>query len=272
MILLRQLRPVSGDKLPHITWCPTGPLAFLPLHAAGNYRKRGATDKLFSLAVSSYTPTLEALLRPRMVLPAVSEGARGEPPAILAVCQAADTSIPRTRLEVDGIHALFPKSTSVLVDGTASAVLDKMASHKWVHLASHGIQDETNPTESAFLLHESKLTLAKLMSTSLPDAELAVLSACWTATGDKKLPEEAVHLAAGMLSVGYKSVVGSMWSISDEHAPILMKRFYEVMREQVQTGGEPEPAYALHEATKHLRAHLGQQDFVEWVPFVHFGM
>ncbi|KAI0082963.1 hypothetical protein BDY19DRAFT_981531, partial [Irpex rosettiformis] len=53
----------------------------------------------------------------------------------------------------------------------------------------------------------------------LPNADLAVLSACQTATGDEKLSEEAVHLAAGMLNIGYKSVIGTMWSISDYIAP-----------------------------------------------------
>lgn len=37
------------------------------------------------------------------------------------------------------------------------------------------------------------------MKHSFPHAELAVLSACQIATGDKELPEEVVHLAAGML-------------------------------------------------------------------------
>src|ERR1700733_6751721 len=41
-----------------------------------------------------------------------------------------------------------------------------------------------------------------------------------TAKGDSKLPEEAIHLAAGMLMVRYGSVVGTMWSIRDDDAPI----------------------------------------------------
>ena len=74
-----------------------------------------------------------------------------------------------------------------------------------------------------------------------------------------------------MLNVGYKSVVGTMWSISDGAAPIVAKRFYEVLRERMAASGELQPAYALHEATKRLRNEIGVDDFLQWVPFVHFG-
>ncbi|KEP47107.1 aromatic di-alanine and TPR containing protein [Rhizoctonia solani 123E] len=48
------------DHLPHITWCPTGLLTFLPLHAAGDYSQ--PQSRIYNYAISSYTPTLTALL------------------------------------------------------------------------------------------------------------------------------------------------------------------------------------------------------------------
>ncbi len=54
----------AGDVWPRLWWCPTGRLSFLPLHAAG----RGAADSgtwVVDRAVSSYTPTLRALVRAR---------------------------------------------------------------------------------------------------------------------------------------------------------------------------------------------------------------
>ena len=49
----------------------------------------------------------------------------------------------------------------------------------------------------------------------LPLPELAFLSAngVETACGDERLPGEAAHFAAGMLNVGYRSVVGTMWAV-----------------------------------------------------------
>lgn len=34
-------------------------------------------------------------------------------------------------------------------------------------------------------------------------------------TGDEKLSDEVVHLAAGISAAGYRGVVATMWSISD---------------------------------------------------------
>ena len=50
------------------------------------------------------------------------------------------------------------------------------------------------------------------MKKRLPKVQLAFLSACQTSVGDKSLSEEAVHLAAGMLAVGYRGVIATMWS------------------------------------------------------------
>ncbi|KAI0085866.1 CHAT domain-containing protein [Irpex rosettiformis] len=265
-----------STTLPHVTWCPTGPLTFLPLHAAGIYlgdkNSHALSQCVMDVAVSSYTPTLEALLKPRpRAVPTLQD------PRVLIVSQP-DTpgcsSIPGTTTEAAIVMSLVTQP-KVLDDddGTVQAVLEGMATHEWVHLACHGVQNTVDPTNSAFCLYDGQLTLGTLMSQHLPNADLAVLSACQTATGDEKLSEEAVHLAAGMLNIGYKSVIGTMWSISDSIAPEVMRVFYTVMAEQVKAGEELHPAYALHEATKALRKKKdGMDDFLRWVPFVHFGL
>jgi CHAT domain-containing protein len=49
------------------------------------------------------------------------------------------------------------------------------------------------------------------MKLDLKHAQLAFLSACETAKGDREQPDQAIHLAATMLFVGFKSVIGTMW-------------------------------------------------------------
>ncbi|KAI0083024.1 CHAT domain-containing protein [Irpex rosettiformis] len=278
--VVKPIMDVPSTTLPHVTWCPTGPLVFLPLHAAGIYpsddRISAPSQTIMDIAVSSYTPTLETLLKPRTQVTTA-----GQDPRVLIVSQPAsplaiNSPIPGTTTEAAIVMSLVGESKPLDdADGTIQAVLEGMATHEWVHLACHGAQNRMDPTNSAFILHDGHLTLADLMSHHLPNADLAVLSACQTATGDEKLSEEAVHLAAGMLNIGYKSVVGTMWSISDYVAPDVMKVFYTVMAEQVKAGGELQPAYALHEAIKVLRRSSGRggmNDFLRWVPFVHFGL
>jgi CHAT domain-containing protein len=257
---------------PSITWCPTGPLVFLPLHAAGIYSKHGASECIMDFAISSYTPTLGALLKP-----ALNTDPSGKNPTVLIVSQPdtpGQSPIPGTEKEAVLILSKFPKSSIVLSrnEGTVAAVLEGMETHNWVHFACHGLQDPIDPTKSAFLLYDGKLTLSSLMSQSFHHAELAFLSACQTASGEEELPEEAIHLAAGMLSVGYKSIIGTMWSIKDSHAAMVAEKFYEAMKKQLTDRGKLQPAYTLHEAMRSLRENIGVDRFLEWIPFVHFGI
>ncbi|KAI0035095.1 CHAT domain-containing protein [Vararia minispora EC-137] len=260
------------DRIPHITWCATGPLAFLPIHAAGIYGSSAAIS-VSDIAVSSYVPTLSTLLSASRTVP-TSPPPSTMPSGVLVVSQShtpGQAPLPGTIAEVAAIKQRSSHSVSLLEEShaTVDAVLAAMQQHRWVHLACHGEQHNTDPSQSAFLLHDGRLTLGRLMSQSLVHAELAVLSACQTATGDTQLPEEAMHLTAGMLAVGYKSVVGTMWSIGDSDAPVVADEFYAGLEEVGRAGIEP--AYALHNAIGRLREEIGVQNFIRWVPFVHFG-
>jgi CHAT domain-containing protein len=83
---------------------------------------------------------------------------------------------------------------------TVNSVLEGMEEASWIHLACHAVQRPSSPTESAFCLHNGDLTLSKIITKSFRNTDFAFLSACQTATGDENLPDEAVHLAAGMLA------------------------------------------------------------------------
>lgn len=108
------------------------------------------------------------------------------------------------------------------------------------------------------------------MSSSFKSAEIAFLSACQTATGDETRPEEALHLAAGMLTAGFRSVFATMWSIGDADAPVVAKEVYAyLLRENGINRGQE--AYALHYAVEILREKVGEKAFEKWVPFIHFG-
>jgi CHAT domain-containing protein len=190
--------------------------------------------------------------------------------------------LPGTVAEVMKIRPHFLDEQVVHLNdtqATVEAVLSAMDEHRcqFVHLACHGLQHPTDPTKSAFALHDNQLQLSQLMTRSTDNAELAFLSACQTATGDAKLPEEAVHLAAGMLSAGYKAVIGTMWSIGDQDAPLVADEVYRRLKQSVEQkegegGGRLNAAYALHKAVKRLREEVGETNFLRWAPFVHFGL
>jgi CHAT domain-containing protein len=270
-----QLWDVTRNTTPRVTWCATGPLAFLPLHAAGIYGNTAGKNpiKASDFVVSSYTPSLAALIRPRRNLP------HQKPPQIMMVSQPATPNhnqLPGTIEEARIVKKHFPDQVYHLdhTDATVAAVLAALDSdqHNWLHLACHGIQDTADPTQSAFALHDGMLPLSALMARPLAHAELAVLSACQTATGDVRLAEESVHLAGGMLGAGFRSVVGTLWSIGDADATVVVDEFYSCLKREYSEGLEEiRPAYALHRAVERLREEVGEEDFVRWVPYVYFG-
>ncbi|KAF5332990.1 hypothetical protein D9758_017492 [Tetrapyrgos nigripes] len=258
------LRDYSAEDChPHITWCATGALAFLPLHAAGIYGAEDASHniklRVSDLAVSSYTTTLSAMLNSGGKMKRDTR----EKPKVLIVSQPATPAmppLPGTEEEAKIIQTYTSLEHSFHLtreEAVVETVKREMSKYEIIHLACHGIQDLENPLDSAFALYDGRLKLHDLMHLSLDNAELAVLSACQTAAGDEKLPEEAVHLAAGMLAVGYPSVIATMWSIRDKDAPVVAEKFYESLfghsNELVTLNPRQSAAYALHAAVKHLR-------------------
>ncbi|KAF8761489.1 TPR-like protein [Rhizoctonia solani] len=237
------------DQMPHITWCPTGALTFLPLHAAGDYDQPGS--RVFDHVISSYTPTLTALLASAPTVPRRA-------PRLLAVGQMATSGysqLPGTARELASIraHAHNRAEYSQLTGSkaTSTAVLDAMEEHDWVHLACHAHQNVTDPTKSGFFLHDGRLDLAAITRQSFKSKGLAFLSACQTATGDEKLPDEAIHLASGML-MGYRSVIATMWSVIDEDAPVVADMVYSRLLKDGNVG-RGEAGRALHAAVARLR-------------------
>ncbi|KAG8792766.1 hypothetical protein FRC12_004920 [Ceratobasidium sp. 428] len=256
-----------GTELPRVTWCATGPLTSLPLHAAGYYDQ--PLTRTFDYVVSSYTPTLGALMS--------SSTSPPEFQGILAVGQAAQPGYPLISGTIAELNIIHDKAGGLALTklteevATPEAVLSAMKHNSWVHLACHASQNMLDPTASAFVLYGGQLDIKSITREHLPAAQLAFLSACETATGDETIPDEAVHLAASMLMSGYRTVVATMWSIEDADAPEVADHFYSrLLRNRVPNSGEA--ARSLHDAVEHLRARVGESSFWRWVPYIHVGL
>lgn len=114
--------------------------------------------------------------------------------------------------------------------------------------------------------------MSKISQQALGSAEFAFLSACQSAKGSKALPGESVHISAAMHFAGFRSVVGTMWSINDADGPLITERFYK----QLFYPGAPSPrsedtAYALHQAILDLRRE-GAISMMGSAQFVHYGV
>jgi CHAT domain-containing protein len=197
---------------------------------------------------------------------------------LAAISQPSTTGqnpLPGTVAEVKTVRDQFDVEDFTWLndsDATRDIVLQQMRERSWIHLACHGVQHDADPMESAFMLHDGPLNLRTISQQALPHARLAYLSACQTAKGDKRLPQESAHLAAGMLMIGYRTVIGTMWSIGDRDAPVVAERFYQYLKAHGMKTNDGQAAYALHEAVAYLREKVGEENFLSWVPFIHLGI
>lgn len=127
-------------------------------------------------------------------------------------------------------------------------------SHRFVHLATHGVLNNYHPELSGLLVaadhtpgvraHDRDAELFEayeVMRTSL-ECELATLSCCETALGRNLAGEGIVGLTRAFQHAGALNVCASLWAIPDDATPKLMTALYRRL-----IAGET-PAQALSNA------------------------
>ena len=74
-----------------------------------------------------------------------------------------------------------------------------------------------------------------------------------------------------MMLAGYRGVVATMWSISDVDGPVVAEEFYyRVIRDG--SIDSTKAARALHLSIQALQEHIGEEQFLRWLPFIHIGI
>ena len=275
--------PPEGQVWPRVWWCPSGPLAFLPLHASGHHT-HGGSDSVLDRVVSSTIPTVRALqeAQGRPASPTTSD----DRVFVVAMPTTPDTgdpdeaALPGVAAEVATISAVFPGQVDVvgLPDtpaATHATVSSALPRHRWVHFACHARTDLDDPSQSALLLADHRdhpLTVANLSALRLGRAELAVLSACSTAMTGTRLPDEPIHLSAACQLAGYRHVIATLWPLNDAIAADATGIIY---RDLATADGSASldadrAAAATHHATRALRHQLRDQPSL-WATLTHTG-
>jgi CHAT domain-containing protein/tetratricopeptide (TPR) repeat protein len=173
--------------------------------------------------------------------------------------------LPASRQEVADVRRLFASRAGLFggwFSGRSRAYLGREATetrlksaelerYRYVHLATHGVADEEHPGLSRLLLvpgpgpgQDGVLHLGEIYNLRL-NADLVVLSACDTGRGRLARGEGIIGLTRGFLYAGARSLIVSLWPVSDAAAPGVVVDFY---RELIS--GKPK-ARALREAKLH---------------------
>jgi len=157
-------------------------------------------------------------------------------PTVRSYSGAEITLGPLAGAEAEGRWVAARLATTMLSGATATerVVKERLPGASLVHLATHGYaySSEARARDSFIALaptsgEDGLLTVGEVLD-DLPSlsAELVVLSACQTGLGDLKQAEGTVGLQRAFLAKGARSVLVSLWSVSDEATEQLMRSFY----------------------------------------------
>ncbi|GAA4468531.1 CHAT domain-containing protein [Phytohabitans houttuyneae] len=268
--------PAPAQPWPRIWWCPTGPLAMLPLHAAGYHdpNDKAPGRAVLDRVVSSYTTTVRALAR-ALIDDSQPPAAPQRPNEKLLVVALGRTpgqpQLPNVDRERDLLATVFPAERLTLLEGPAAtvhAVQDALGSHTWAHLSCHGSQEPTSPSRGGLVLYDGRLTVADLTAGG-SQGEFAFLSACKTAMGGTRVADEMITVAAALQYAGRRHVIATLWSVWDTAAANVAEDVYArlVSRGDLRPG---QSAEALHHSVRRQRDRDPYRPSV-WAPFIHIG-
>ena len=264
----------QGDELIIV---PDGPLCLVPFSALSESIRIRTVPSLTSLKLiidfpEDYHSKSGALLVGDPCLKQVTDEWRNP--------KFRELKYARQEVEMIGDILNIPPLTGT--EATKNKVLGRITSVALVHIAAHG-RAETGeialapnagwesdprilksrlkvkiPKEEYYILKMSDVQAVRLR------ARIVVLSCCHSGRGEVK-SEGVVGIARAFLAAGARSVLVSLWAISDEATMEFMKSFYQCL-----TGGAS-ASVALHQAMKTLR---NSEKFCAakcWAPFVLIG-
>ncbi|EEU39434.1 uncharacterized protein NECHADRAFT_81606 [Fusarium vanettenii 77-13-4] len=280
----------SDGKPPRIWWIGSGSAAGFPFHAAASEIQ--PDQDALSLSVSSYTPSIKALLYAKHR----SDRSR----ALRMKTDQEELELTIITMETTpGNHAPLPavrKEKEVIADltngkwkcthlpqPTSNLALQAVAMSDIVHFACHGVADRGDPSQSHLVLEKptkdgstkeaDELTVPQLLAlNNLQKPWIAFLSACTTASmGTFRLGDEGLHMSGALQIAGFSHVIGSLWPVEDEVGVEIARAFYENLIGVTPDSVDDEiVAFALREAVIKVRQHY-PCSWTKWAAYIHSG-
>ncbi|CEJ88318.1 hypothetical protein VHEMI04684 [[Torrubiella] hemipterigena] len=288
----------NAVTLEKVWWIGSGLGTSMPFHAAG-VCKEGSTDNAYAHLISSYTPSIKALVHARrkkgendikksdfkemliVTMPTTPKGLNGRRLPDLSGVLGERDAITKEVKKLSTVRITDLPYPSV------NSVLHSLKKCSIAHFACHGISNPSDPSSSALILQcaaagmantdnviQDKLTVKHIAQLQFEHAQLAYLSACSTAhITDIQLSNEVIHLVSGFQAAGFCHVIGTLWPIGDMDSIDIATGFYSHLLDSNQgpvSSNTMDAASALHHAVAAVRA-VDPEAPLRWAPFVHFG-
>ncbi len=178
--------------------------------------------------------------------------------------------LPGVAQEIQQLEQTLPSQTLFNLSFSRERFAREMQlqDYRIVHIASHGFFGG-RPEENFIMAHDKLIDMNHLESYIKPKqfakqpVELLTLSACQTAEGDDRSP---LGLSGMALKSGARSVLGSLWPVSDDATQHLLASFYRHLNTPNTT-----KAAALQQAQRELIDHPELQHPFYWSAFILSG-
>lgn len=139
--------------------------------------------------------------------------------------------LPGSKAEIDEIKYLFKaneRAADLLTESDATKANitnENIKQYKYIHFATHGMVNESEPNLSRIFLQDGSLYSGDIYNVNI-NADLVCLSACETGLGKISKGEGIIGLSRALLYAGAKNLVVSLWTVADESTSKLMIDFY----------------------------------------------
>jgi CHAT domain-containing protein/Tfp pilus assembly protein PilF len=168
-------------------------------------------------------------------------GATGDDPLRRALGPALRgfdwAALPYSRREVERSAEAYPEARLYLgEDATEEQAKSAAREARVLHFATHGYLDDRTPLDSALVLtvpeglpagrDNGLLQVWEIFESVRLDADLVVLSTCRSALGREMSGEGLIGLTRAFQYAGARSVVASLWDVTDQVTAELMARFH----------------------------------------------
>ncbi len=186
------------------------------------------------------------------------------------------SSLPNVATELQQIESIIPSKQLINQSFTDTNIGQQVSSVSFpvVHLATHG--KFSSKVEDTYILAWNRKINIKVLREILqtreqvvgrsnrvpPSIELLVLSACETATGDKRA---ALGLAGVAVRSGARSTLASLWQVDDKSTSVLMSEFYRQLTQDANLS----KAEALRRAQESVLKDKVHPFY--WAPYVLVG-
>lgn len=263
------------DTVRHLIIVPDGALWRVPFQALQTPRGKFLIEE----RAVSYAPSLSALA----VLLERRTRRSAAQPFMLALGDPANPAagrLPEAAREVQSIGRLYgPERSAVFVDqaATESAFRSAVAKASVIHVATHGVLDDNNPMYSHVKLAagaatdpatDGRLEAWELLDIKI-NADVAVLSACQTASGAIGGGEGVVGLSWALFAAGASTAVVSQWEVDSASTTSLMIDFHRRLLTPKSAGAATSDA--LRESAINLMQDPKFRHPFYWAGFVVIG-